>query len=100
MNPDEADALRAFDRLGLTGYEAKVSVALERLGSDTARDLGRTGDVPRSRRLPATEIPDERRSFETRRSHPIRRPASVDEARDTPCDRFETDHGRETTGGE
>ena len=95
MNPEEADAIEAFERLGLTSYEAKVFIALERLGSGTARDVARTTDVPRSQVYSVAENLEERGLIEVQQSSPIRyRTVGIEEARKTLRARFETEQER------
>ncbi|TYT61064.1 TrmB family transcriptional regulator [Natrialba swarupiae] len=94
MSTDETEAVDAFERLGLTSYEAKVFIALHRLGSGTARDVARITDVPRSQVYSVAESLEERGLLEVQQSNPIRyRPVSVEEARETLEKRFE--HERE-----
>ncbi len=52
---DESDAIEALEELGLSNYEAKVFVALQRLGTGTARDIHQATDVPRSQVYGAAE---------------------------------------------
>ncbi len=93
--PGEAGALEAFERLGLTSYEAKVFIALQQLGSGTARDVARVADVPRSQVYSVAESLEERGLLEVQQSSPIRyRPVSVDEARETLRERFESEQER------
>ncbi|MFC4543348.1 TrmB family transcriptional regulator [Halosolutus amylolyticus] len=95
MSGDESDALEAFERLGLTSYEAKVFIGLHRIGSGTARDVARVVDVPRSQVYGVAETLEERGLLEVQQSNPIRyRPVSVDEAREILRDRFETEQER------
>lgn len=42
------DAVEALQELGLSTYEAKVFVALQRLGTGTAQEVSRVSEVPRS----------------------------------------------------
>ncbi|WP_265108160.1 TrmB family transcriptional regulator [Halosolutus halophilus] len=95
MSGDETGALEAFERLGLTSYEAKVFIGLHRIGSGTARDVARAVDVPRSQVYGVAETLEERGLLEVQQSNPIRyRPVSVDEAREILRDRFETEQER------
>jgi len=48
VSGDQNEAVDAFEQLGLTSYEAKVFIALHRLGAGTARDVAEITDVPRS----------------------------------------------------
>jgi sugar-specific transcriptional regulator TrmB len=92
---DVADAVAAFERLGLTSYEARVFIALQRLGSGTARDVHRVADVPRSQVYSAAESLEERGLVEVQQSSPMRyRPVSIEEARQTLTERFEREQDR------
>lgn len=95
MTPNESEALEAFERLGLTSYEAKVFIGLHRIGSGTARDVARVVDVPRSQVYSVAESLEERGLLEVQQSSPIRyRPVSVEEARTTLEERFEREQER------
>lgn len=91
----EAEAVSAFERLGLTSYEAKVFIALQRLGSGTARDVARVADVPRSQVYSVAESLEGRGLLDVQQSSPIQyRPVGVEEARETLWTRFETEQER------
>ncbi|MCU4925699.1 TrmB family transcriptional regulator [Halobacteria archaeon AArc-dxtr1] len=95
MTTDESEAVNAFSRLGLTSYEAKVFIALQRLGTGTARDVATTTDVPRSQVYSVAESLEERGLLEVQQSSPIRyRPVSVEEAQETLRERFENEQDR------
>ncbi|WP_247002096.1 TrmB family transcriptional regulator [Halosolutus gelatinilyticus] len=95
MTNDENEAVDAFERLGLTSYEAKVFIALHRLGSGTARDVASVADVPRSQVYSVAESLEERGLLEVQQSSPIRyRPVSIEEARETLERRFERERER------
>jgi sugar-specific transcriptional regulator TrmB len=92
---DEDDAIEALERLGLTSYEAKVFIALQKLGSGTAREVHRVADVPRSQVYSAAESLEERGLLDVQQSNPIQyRPVSIEEASETLRDRFERERGR------
>ncbi|PSQ45848.1 transcriptional regulator TrmB [Halobacteriales archaeon SW_7_68_16] len=79
---DDEDAVAALKDLGLTTYEAKVFVALQRLGTGTASDVADTTDVPRSQVYGATESLEEAGIVEVQQTRPARfRPVATDEAR-------------------
>ncbi|NHN48667.1 TrmB family transcriptional regulator [Halostella sp. JP-L12] len=87
---DESDAVESLERLGLTGYEAKVFIALQKLGAGTAREVHRVAEVPRSQVYSAAESLEQRGLVEVQQSNPMRyRPVSIDAARSTLRDRFE-----------
>ncbi|WP_306052491.1 TrmB family transcriptional regulator [Natronococcus wangiae] len=95
MTPNESEALEAFERLGLTNYEAKVFIGLHRIGSGTARDVARVVDVPRSQVYSVAESLEERGLLEVQQSSPIRyRPVRIEEARNTLEERFERERDR------
>ena len=94
-DPTAVEAVEAFERLGLTSYEAKVFIALHRLGSGTARDVSRIADVPRSQVYSVAESLAERGLLEIQQSSPIRyRPVSLEEARGILEERFERERER------
>jgi sugar-specific transcriptional regulator TrmB len=91
----EAEAVEALQRLGLSKYEAGVFVALERLGTGTARDVDRMTDVPRSQVYGAAENLEERGLVEVQQSNPIQyRAVPLAEARETLAERFEREQDR------
>ncbi|MFP8951928.1 TrmB family transcriptional regulator [Natrialbaceae archaeon A-arb3/5] len=95
MTIDENEAVNAFERLGLTSYEAKVFIALQRLGSGTARDVARIADVPRSQVYSVAESLEERGLLEVQQSSPIRyRPVDIEEAQAILRNRFEHEQAR------
>lgn len=95
MTVDENDAVDAFERLGLTSYEAKVFIALHRLGSGTAKDVATVTDVPRSQVYSVAESLEDRSLLDVQQSSPIRyRPVSIDEAQTTLERRFERERDR------
>ncbi|QLK26578.1 TrmB family transcriptional regulator [Natrinema zhouii] len=95
MSGDRNEAVEAFEQLGLTSYEAKVFIALHRLGAGTARDVAEITDVPRSQVYSVAESLEDRGLLEVQQSNPIRyRPVSVDEARDTLRTQFERERDR------
>jgi len=78
---DERDAVAALKHLGLTSYEAKVFIALQKLDTGSASDISRIADVPRSQVYGATENLEERGLIEVQQSSPIRyRPVDLDAA--------------------
>lgn len=91
----EDDAVAALEHLGLTTYEAKVFIALQKLGAGTARDVHRVADVPRSQVYSAAENLEERGLVDVQQSNPMKyRPVSIEDARTTLRDRFEREEGR------
>ncbi|WP_123533017.1 TrmB family transcriptional regulator [Halosimplex salinum] len=92
---DEDAAAEALQRLGLSKYEAAVFIALERLGTGTARDVDRMTDVPRSQVYGAAENLEERGLVEVQQSNPIQyRAVPLEEARETLAERFEREQER------
>lgn len=92
---NESDAIESFERLGLTNYEAKVFIALQKIGSGTARDVHRITDVPRSQVYSVAENLADRGLIEVQQSTPMQyRPVDVDDARSTLRNRFEREQER------
>jgi len=88
---DERDAVAALEHLGLTSYEAKVFIALQKLDTGSARDISRIADVPRSQVYGAAESLEERGLLEVQQSSPIRyRAVDLDAARTHLRSRFES----------
>ncbi|MFB6104152.1 MAG: TrmB family transcriptional regulator [Halobacteriaceae archaeon] len=78
---DEADAVEALGRLGLSTYEARVFVALQKLGDGTASEIAAVADVPRSQVYGAADALEERGLVEVQHATPIRyRPVDPAEA--------------------
>lgn len=76
------EAVEALERLGLSNYEARVFVALQRLGTGTAKEVHSVADVPRSQVYGAAEELEERGLIEIQRSTPKRyRPVSIEAAK-------------------
>lgn len=76
-------------RLGLSEYESKVFIALQRLGVGTARDVYKHTDVPRSQVYGAAETLEDRGLVEVQQSKPMEyRPVSLEEARERLQERF------------
>lgn len=91
----EADVVETLERLGLSNYEARVFVALQRLGTGTAREVHDLAGVPRSQVYGAAESLEERGLLEIQRSSPITyRPVALEEARERLTERFERDRRR------
>jgi len=92
---EEDRAVEAFERLGLTGYEARVFIALHRLGAGTAREVSEVTDVPRSQVYSAAESLADRGLLSVQQSSPMRyRPVSVEAARSTLRERFDRESAR------
>ena len=95
MSPDEPDAIESFERLGLTAYEARVFIGLQRLGTGTAKEVSNEADVPRSQVYSTAESLESKGLLEMQQSSPLRyRPVSVAEARKTLGRRFESERER------
>jgi len=78
---DEADAVEALGRLGLSTYEARVFIALQKLGDGTASEIAEVADVPRSQVYGAADALEERGLVEVQHATPIRyRPVAPAEA--------------------
>jgi len=93
---DEGEAIEGLTRLGLTTYEARVFLALQKLGRATASEVSEVADVPRSQVYGAAESLEERGLVETRQSTPtVYRPVALDQARTRLLDRL-AETGAET----
>jgi len=76
------DAVDALRDLGLANYEARVFVALHRLGDGTAQDVAEVADVPRSQVYGAADDLAARGLLEVVESSPkTYRPVSLERAR-------------------
>ncbi|KTG10186.1 hypothetical protein AUR64_11405 [Haloprofundus marisrubri] len=93
--PDERDVEEALERLGLSNYEARVFVALHRLGTATAKDVHDLAGVPRSQVYGAAEDLEERGLVELQQSTPKRyRPVSLEAAKELLTARLERERDR------
>ena len=78
----ESQAVDALERLGLSKYEARVFIALQKLGQGTARDVSQISDVPRSQVYGTAENLEARGLIEVQQSNPILyRPIEAEEAK-------------------
>lgn len=78
---DETDAVDALSRLGLSTYEARVFIALQKLGSGTASDVADISEVPRSQVYGAADSLEDRGLLEVQHATPLRyRPVPPTEA--------------------
>ena len=91
----EHEAIQALEELGLTKYEAKVFIALQRLGSGTAREVSQASDVPRPQVYSSAESLERWGLVDIQQSEPTRyRPVTITEAKATLQNRF--DRSQET----
>jgi len=80
---NEGDAVDALKSLGLTTYEARTFVALQKLGAGTASEVADIADVPRSQVYGAAEDLEGRGLVDVEQSNPTRyRPVGIEEARE------------------
>ena len=94
---NESDAIDALERLGLTSYEAKVLVGLQKLGTATASEIARVTDVPRSQVYGTADSLEERGLLEVQNASPTRfRAVDLDEAMARLSERFERERRRAT----
>jgi sugar-specific transcriptional regulator TrmB len=78
----EDDAVGALKRLGLSTYEARVFVALQKLEAGSASEVAEVTDVPRSQVYGAAEELESRGLIDVHQGTPTRyRPVDTDEAR-------------------
>lgn len=87
---DDEAAVEGLTRLGLTTYEARVFLGLQKLGTGTAAAVTDVVDVPRSQVYGAAESLEERGLVETQQSTPTQyRPVSLERARSRLLDELE-----------
>ncbi|MFC7228023.1 TrmB family transcriptional regulator [Salinirubellus salinus] len=92
---DDADAIAALERLGLSNYEARAFVALQRLGTGTARDIHDAADIPRSQVYGAADSLEDRGLVNVQQSRPkLYRPVSLEQANQHLTAEFEHDRQR------
>lgn len=95
MTTDETTAVDALERLGLSNYEAKVFIALQTLGTGTARDVYRVSEIPRSQVYGAAESLAEQGLIEVQHSTPMQyRPVSLAEAEELLEAQFENERAQ------
>lgn len=87
---DEDEAIEALERLGLAGSEAKMFIALQRLGVGGARDVAQLVDMPRPQVYRTAESLEERGLINVQQSTPIQyRAIELEEAKAKLRKRFE-----------
>jgi sugar-specific transcriptional regulator TrmB len=92
---DEGEAIDALTRLGLTTYEARAFIALQKLGTGTASDVSDLADVPRSQVYGAADGLEARGLVEVNQTSPTEyRPVSLAEAREKLLRELEADGER------
>jgi len=92
---DESAAIESLERLGLSNYEARVFVALQRLGVATAKEVHEVAGVPRSQVYGAADELVARGLLERQQSTPKRyRPVSLDAAKELISTRIEEERDR------
>ena len=90
--PGDETAVAALERLGLSNYEARSFLALQRLGTGTARDIHEEIDIPRSQVYGAADELEARGLVSVQQSRPKRyRPVDLEEARERLTAEFEQD---------
>jgi len=90
------DAIEGLKRLGLTTYEARVFLALQKLGSGAASEISDVADVPRSQVYGAADGLEERGLIEIQQSKPtVYRPVPLEQAREKLLDQL-AETGSET----
>lgn len=91
----EREAIEGLQTLGLPNYEARVFVALQRLGVGTAQEVSQLSEVPRSQVYGAADDLAERGLVEVVESSPKRyRPVELSTARDVLSERLEREKSR------
>ncbi|MFC6941407.1 TrmB family transcriptional regulator [Salinirubellus sp. GCM10025818] len=92
---EESGAVAALERLGLPNYEARVFVALQRLGTATAREIHESSGLPRSQVYGAADELEDRGLVDVQQSRPKRYHAvDLEQARDILTRAFERDRER------
>jgi sugar-specific transcriptional regulator TrmB len=92
----DEDAIEGLKRLGLTTYEARVFLALQKLGSGAASEISDLADVPRSQVYGAADGLEERGLVEVQQSKPtVYRPVPLERAREKLLDQL-AETGSET----
>jgi len=93
---DDEEAVAGLSQLGLTTYEARVFLALQKLGSGTASEISEIAEVPRSQVYGAADDLQDRGLVETQQSTPtVYRPVPLKQARTRLLDRL-AETGSET----
>ena len=91
----EHEAVTALERLGLSNYEARVLIALQKLGVGTAKEVHELAGVPRSQVYGAAEELQSRGLIELQQSTPKRyRPVEPETAREKLMATLERDRER------
>jgi len=86
---NDETAIEGLKRLGLTTYESRVFLALQKLGTGTASEVSEIVDVPRSQVYGAADGLEERGLVERQQSTPtVYRPVALDQARDRLLDQL------------
>lgn len=79
---NDEHAIEGLKRLGLTTYEGRVFLALQKLGRGAASEISNVVDVPRSQVYGAAEGLEERGLIETQQSTPtVYQPVPLEQAR-------------------
>ena len=80
----EHDAIESLEVLGLTRYEAKVLIALHRLGAGSAREVAELSDVPRPQVYSTAESLESMGLIDVQHADPIQyRPVPIEQAKTT-----------------
>ncbi|MFC6838035.1 TrmB family transcriptional regulator [Halomarina ordinaria] len=94
---DDGDAVDALSHLGLTGYEARVFVGLQKLETGTAREVARVVDVPRSQVYSTADSLEARGLVEVQNASPTRyRAVDLEEGMDRLYERLDRERRRAT----
>lgn len=87
---DEDEAVEALDALGLSTYEARVFIGLQKLGVGGASAVAEVTDVPRSQVYGAADALAEYGLVDVEQGSPTRyRPVAIEEARERLTERLE-----------
>ena len=96
MSPEQSfDPIEALESLGLSSYESRIFVALQKLGTGTAKEVSDVAEVPRSQVYGAAESLERRGLIEMQQSTPkTYRPVPLEEAKSRLVERFEANRER------
>jgi sugar-specific transcriptional regulator TrmB len=88
---DDTDAVDTLTRFGLTTYEARVFLALQKLEGGTASDVAEVTDVPRSQVYGAADELAERGLVDSLRTRPtVYEPVDLETAEERLLEQFES----------
>ncbi|MUV88736.1 hypothetical protein GJ629_01590 [Halapricum sp. CBA1109] len=91
---DDEDAIEGLTRLGLTTYEARVFLALQKLDTGTASEVAEVSEVPRSQVYGTADDLEQRGLIEIQETRPaVYRPVDPDTAEQRLLEQLESTGG-------